>query len=52
MAYENSKAYKKEDKKQAKKRGIPLKKWEGSKADNKMDAQAQRTGKQMKQGMY
>ena len=40
MAWENSKADKAIDKKEAKKRGIPVSKWEGSKADERVDAKA------------
>lgn len=36
--YEGSKADKADDKKQAKKRGMSLKTWEGSAADRKRDA--------------
>lgn len=38
--YEGSKRDKAEDRKQAKKRGVTLKSWEGSAADRKMDAAA------------
>lgn len=40
--YEGSAADKKADKKNAKKAGMSMKKWEGSKADNKKDAAGQR----------
>lgn len=36
--YEGSKADKADDKRQAKKRGVSLKAWEGSAADRKRDA--------------
>lgn len=42
MKWENSKADKKLDKKEAKKRGLPMDKWEGSKADEKMDKAAKK----------
>jgi len=38
MKYENSKADKMADKKNAKKAGMSVKKWEGSKGDEKADA--------------
>lgn len=40
--YEGSKADKAKDKREAKKRGIPVKRFEGSKADNRMDRLAKR----------
>lgn len=44
--YEGSKRDKAEDRKQAKKRGVTLKAWEGSAADRKMDAaKSKRKGK-------
>lgn len=42
MKYEGSKADKKKDKREAKKRGLPMDKWEGSKADEKMDKAAEK----------
>ena len=48
MSYENSKADKKSDKREAKKRGLPMEKWEGSKADNKMDKAAEKKLKKKK----
>ncbi len=40
--YEGSKADEANDKRMAKKKGVPLKKWEASAADKKMDAAGQK----------
>lgn len=48
MKYEGSKADKASDKREAKKRGMPVSKWEGSAADNRMDKAAQKKKKKKK----
>ena len=45
MKYEFSKADKASDKREAKKRGLPVSKWEGSKADERMDKAAKKKKK-------
>lgn len=48
-SYEGSAADKAKDEREAKKRGIPLSKWEGSREDEKMDASmARRLAKRAK----
>lgn len=45
MKWEGSKADKASDKREAKKRGLPVEKWEGSKADERMDKAAKKKKK-------
>lgn len=48
MGYEGSKKDKASDKREAKKRGLPVAKWEGSATDNRMDKAAEKKMKKKK----